>query len=444
MKRMECPTPPWIAVLACVLGFLLDVAAYWPGHLSFDSAYAWWQAQGGTSSNIIPPIFVLALRVCAAIGAGPGPVFAFHALLFWAGLGLILTALQVRAGKAVLIAVLLGLAPVPWLLRAHLWTDVGLFCALVFATGALVRAQVRCRAGWLFAALPAIAYAALLRHNALAAILPFAVWWVVLLGRCVGWPVRRHVQAGGVLVFLVALMLLAHALERRVEWRVAMWPSLAQFDLAGMSVRTDRMLLPDFMIGQGLDVDELRTAFRPWSNLPMLTNTRHGMRAPFLGSDMHDEHEVLRAAWLSAIVNHPDAWLAHRLEFTRSLFGTHPREWPPTLIYADVPVGYRDDPPIPHNSSALHDALMKAVSHLRDTAVLAAWPYLLAGLLALPVAWRRRGSTSGQTGLILLASAWLYAVPLMALAPSAELRYLGWPCVASLLAVACVLVPRRE
>jgi hypothetical protein len=43
---------------------------------------------------------------------------------------------------------------------------------------------------------------------------------------------------------------------------------------------------------------------------------------------------------------------------------------------------------------------------------------------------------------VLLTSAWLYLGPLLVLAP-AELRYLGWCCLASVVAAAVVaLVPR--
>jgi len=81
---------------------------------------------------------------------------------------------------------------------------------------------------------------------------------------------------------------------------------------------------------------------------------------------------------------------------------------------------------------------------LRATPALAAWPYLLAGLLAAPLAWRRRYELSGRVALVAIASAWLLALPLFALAPSAELRYLGWSCVASVFALASVTAGSKE
>jgi peptidoglycan/LPS O-acetylase OafA/YrhL len=86
---------------------------------------------------------------------------------------------------------------------------------------------------------------------------------------------------------------------------------------------------------------------------------------------------------------------------------------------------------------------MRVADAWRATALLAAWPCLAAGLLLAPRAWRCRRQPAGCTALLLLASAWLYALPLALLAPAAELRYLGWPCVASLAAFVIALAGGR-
>ena len=82
---------------------------------------------------------------------------------------------------------------------------------------------------------------------------------------------------------------------------------------------------------------------------------------------------------------------------------------------------------------------MRAAAWLCGTRVLAGWPYLLIGLIAAPAAWRRRGELAGVVALTALASAWLYLVPLIPLV-AAELRYLGWCCLASVIAAAVVLL----
>src|SRR5690606_8010872 len=153
----------WLLALA---GLALDVVAWWPGQMSFDSAYAWWQARGGETSTLVPPAFVLAWRACLALVDGPGAMFALQSALFWCGLALLARALAGTAMATAGLFALVGLAPVVLVLRGHVWTDVALFSALTFATGALARAGAGAHRAWLVPALLALAWAGLLRHNA--------------------------------------------------------------------------------------------------------------------------------------------------------------------------------------------------------------------------------------------------------------------------------------
>lgn len=435
----------WLPLLLALAGFAFDLGAYWPGQMSFDSAYAWWQARGGATTDIVPPAFVLAWRACDALLDGPGLLFALHLALFWSGLALLAHGLRLRAAATLAMMLLVAFAPVPLLLRGHVWTDVGLFSALTFATGALACAQAgHRRRPWL--ALPALLYAGLLRHNALPALLPFALWTAWLALRDARGEVAPSRMRVGVLavVLLGGIVAASALLDRGVQRRVPVWTSLAQFDLAAVSIATERMRLPDFMIGPGLDVAELAAAFRGWSNVPMLQNTTHGMLDPLSAEYSAEQLARLRAAWIAAITDAPGAWLAHRWRLARALFGSKSAEWPRELVYVDDEVGYRDNPPVARNATRLHARVMRLAARLVDTPALAAWPCLLAGLVAAIAAWRRRREAAAAIALALLASTWLYALPLCALAPAAELRYLGWPCVASLLALACAAFAPRS
>lgn len=437
----KSPAPPWLPWLLALLGLAFDVAAYWPGQMSFDSAYAWWQARGGATTDIAPPMFVLLWRFLEPFSSGPGALFVVHAALFWCGLALLFGAFRPGAAALVVAMGVVAFAPVPLLLRGHVWTDVGLFSALTFATGALATTCLRGRRAWLFAVVPVLLYATALRHNALPAVLPFAVAVAVMAVRDA--PPSRWRMPVCALALVIALVAMTHAINATVQRRVPLWPMLAQWDLAALSIATDRMLLPHFMIGPGLDVPELAGAFREWSTTPMLQNTRHGMRDPLSDDFSAQQLTELRDAWLDAIADSPRAWLAHRWRLTRALFGSHAADWPRELVYVDDEVGYRDNPPVQRNDGALHRGLMRAAASLIATPLLAAWPYLVLGLIALAAEWRRGRSSRLAIVGGLVASAWLYALPLPFITASAELRYLGWPCVASVLAACCAwLMPR--
>jgi hypothetical protein len=434
-SAMMAATVPW---LVAIVGFAFDIAAFWPGQMSFDSAYAWWQARGGETTDIAPPMLIFIWRLCDALLEGPGLVFALHLALFWSGLALLASAFRLNAVRSTMLMLLAAFAPVPWLLRGHVWTDVALFSALLFAVGALARAQATRRRRWILAAVPALIYATAVRHNALPAVLPLVVWLAWL---ATGPDSRLRFVAA--IVSVCAILVAGTALiNADVQRRVPLWPAAAEWDLAAISVATGEMLLPPFMIGPGLDVPELAAAFRDWSITPMLANTQHGMRDPFMGEYAPEQLAELRSAWLDAIRAHPRAWLAHHGRRAGALIGVHDPSWPRDLIYVDDAFQYRDNPPVARNTSALHRALMRAAAWLGTTPALAGWPYLLVGLFAAPSAWRRRRDLAGIAAGVMLTSTWLYLAPLIVLVP-AELRYLGWCCLASIVAAAIVwLVPR--
>lgn len=432
----------WLPWLFAVAGFAFDVAAFGPGQVSFDSAYAWWQARGGETSDLVPPALIMLWRACEAIHSGPVLVFAVHLALFWSGLAAFAHALRLRPLTAAAAMALVAFAPVPWLLRAHVWTDVGLFSALVAASGVLASVQAGARRRWLWLALPPMFYAAALRHNALPALLPFACGfaWLALPADT---PRRPLTVAALALGLLAAMLASNQLLSQSVQRRVPMWPSLAQFDLVAVSIATHRLLLPPATYAPGLTVDELARTFRPWSNTPMYAGLDHPLQQPFSIEPGSAAGRALRQAWIDAILAHPGAWLAHRWRLTRALFGTQAADWPHELTYVAAPVAYRDNPPIARNGTALHAGLMRAADALVATPWLAAWPYTALGLALAWPAWRRRRTRGGAAAVTLLASAALLAAPLPLVAPAAELRYLGWSCVATLLALIALLAGSR-
>lgn len=418
---------PWL-LAAC--GFAFDLAAAWPGRMSFDSAYAWWQARGGEMLDVVPPGFTLAWRATLVFVDGPQAMFALQLGLFWSGLALLAQALAASRARVIALIGCAGAAPLVVLLRGQVWTDVAVLSALTCASGLLAFAHARDRRGFAWCALFVLLYAGAMRHNALPALIPFALWWA----RLVAGAGRVRLVACALAV-LVASLGIGHLLARAAVRHIPLWPVTAQHDLAALSIADGRMHLPPFMTGPGLDVAELAGAFRFWSPLPLLTGTRHGVRSPLDPPLSEAELASLRTAWLETVRANPAHWLAHRARLAGALFGTHAADWPAELVYAEGEYAYRDNPPLAANDGATARALMRWAHTHVATAWLAAWPYLLAGLCALPFAWCRRRRVDGFAATILLASGWLYALPLLVAASSAETRYLAWPCIASVLAL---------
>ena len=380
-----------LLLLLAVAGFAIDVAAYYPGQMSFDSAYVWWQVRGGESSNLQSQLLVQVWRVCNSLVAGPGLIFVLQLLFFWGGLVLIALGLRLRPLAASALMLVVGLAPIAMILRAHVWTDVGMLGALLVVTGAMAMYSRTEQRAWLLLTLPVGFYALSLRHNALPALLPLAVFAVQrFLTR--GGRSPTFLRIGTVSALVLAVMFAGvQAINNRVDRHYPLWPAMAEFDLAALSIAGNQVLLPAFSIEDGMDVPDLTQAFRPWAVNALLTGTHHGIRDPYTPGWTESELAALRQAWFAAVAGHPIDYLAHRLAVSAALFGTHRRDWPRELIFVDAEVQFRDNPPVAANTGVLHRWIMQVAETLRDTPALAAWPYLLIGLVAAPFAWRPAG-----------------------------------------------------
>ncbi|HEX6833047.1 MAG TPA: hypothetical protein VF132_05890, partial [Rudaea sp.] len=277
-----------------------------------------------------------------------------------------------------------------------------------------------------------------LRHNALPAVVPIAVFIAMASKRG---PRRVWLGRGAALVVLLALA--AALLDRAVDERRSVFPATALWDLAAISIQTNTILLPPGTYGPALTVDDLAQAFDEFSNTSLFARTRAGLRQPFFAAD-DPLNAAVHAAWLDAILAHPGAYLRHRWRLTRALFGTRPRTWPHELVYVDGEIQYADNSPVAPNDGAIHGALVRGFENARDGWWFAAWPYLVLAIGAFAATWRRTCADPVPARVVLL-SGLLYAAPLPVVAPSAELRYLGWTCVAAILgAVLAFAAPRRS
>ena len=429
----ELAAPIAIAALAAAAYATL----FYPGAMGFDAAYQWWQARGGETSNIHGVLMTALWRISDAVSAGPALLFLLQLVLFWCGLAAIAQALPVRFAVRLALPLFVAAAPVCFVLFSAIGSDALLMAVLCCCVAILLR--LRAHQVWMFAVLAALLLtAALLRKNALPAVLPLLF---VALQHC--WNLSVWRSAGIALLATFAMHGASLALDCSVERRVTVFPATALWDLAAISIDADDVLLPPATHGRGLDVADLRQAFLPYANTSLFARTHAGMMQPFLTED-DPLNGIIRDAWFAAIAAHPGAYLAHRWRVTQALFGSKPAEWPRELVYFDGVFQYRDNPPVVSNESAAHATAIVAFESVRHTAWFAAWPYLAMAVFAALLAWRRRSAPQAAVALATIASGLFYALPLPLIAPSAELRYLGWTCLAAVLGLALASTARRD
>jgi hypothetical protein len=425
---------PW---LAAALGLALTLWAFWPGYLSWDSAYQWWQARHGDIDPSHPPVMVRLWQVSRWVLPDPGGMLALQAALWWAALAAFSSALGGGAAMRALRVLGLGFWPPLFALLPHLWKDIwmiGLFTLAVACLAQDLRAQGR---RWRAAALLALALACAFRFNALPGALPLLAW--------IGWrefPMRRGAAALATLGGTALVWLVGTALNHVPGHRPAqLWPVLAMWDIAAVSIAQDRVLFPPEWVSEDLTVADLRRDFAPYVNVPSFESGQ--LRLNLYYDYTPEQFARLRRVWLELPLRHPRDYFAHRFEVTAYLLGLRQAAHPDGSVLQPGVVPFRDNPTLAANASRLHDLLQPRLSGAVDTPLFAPWPYVLlalALLLSAALPSRRRGLPALAAAVS--ASSLALALPLVLLAPSSDFRYLGW-CVMAALLAALLAWPRR-
>ncbi|MBK8284887.1 MAG: hypothetical protein IPK97_08315 [Ahniella sp.] len=416
---------PWF------LPALAIAALFWvthPGYLSFDSAVAFWSARQDRYVDISGVLLPKLWHWMLGFSEGTTGIRVLLGTLLSVGFGWLGSELwrTASASRRWVAALVLPLCPVFLIVAPHIWSDVLLLACLLWASASAASLNrvvgPKARAALVAILLLSCLAATLTRHNALLALPPILWWGLMPLVRSGFW---RTAACG----FVLALLALTAGTIRdhTVTTRLDTWAVTFLYDLQAVSIatRTDDSpsLIPPQLTGPGLKVAELRAAWHPYSATRLFSGTQSGVSDPTVAPLTPEQSSALRSAWI-LILDEPAYW-QQRWRLTEALWGTYREpmlrgqaEHPGQSVMADNPVLE-----VPQRAAApiwrtVVDKLFR---------VGAAAPVLYVGLAILSMlVWRPSGAR-----MALMASAFLYAAPYAWIAPSAELRYLLWPCVAA-------------
>jgi hypothetical protein len=403
-------------------------ALFWPGVPMYDTVAQYRQVLGGPVDDWHPPVMVRLWQLLHPLGAGPAPMFVSQVALYCAGFALIVAALvRNRRWAAAAATAVLAISPLLLGWQMAVLKDTQMLGALVAATGIVAHYRLADRsitiaAGALVALL--IAYATLVRANALFATVPLAVLLLPTNKRPV---ISVAIALAGFAAVLALTPLVNHNVLGAEPSGVAKSEPL--FDLAAIAVATPATAPSPFTPAERTQITE-----------------RHCVRAFFwdpLGdpagcSDATDPlleqpEGKLYLELAQAAAAHPLAYAAHRLAHWNST-----ERW---LVPPGLPESGPPDEAEP-NDIGLGGPHSDAVTAWQDAAAFEAgtplgWPILwtVIGLLLVPAAWRRRSEPSAGVALALLASALTLEASFLVISIASDLRYHLWPMVASALAL---------
>ena len=409
----------FLGVILVALLTLLALLFHLPGRVSPDSLSQLAQARAQVFSDAHPPVMALVWRPLDALSPGPIGMVALNIAATCLGYALIARALT-GPGTARFVAAFAALLffPTTFFLLGVAWKDLAQHAAFVLATGLVMttegrrrRTQILCLAA---AALVAW-YGIGVRHNAIFAFFPLAVWAVWRETSATGRLWVRGATAVGAGAALVIALFLSHGVLGsflRVE-KAHFWQNLAAYDLVGISVHTDQDLVPDELY-PGATLAKMERHYLPYSMLGITMESGF-----YQNTTDPDRLKRLRSAWIGAIARHPTAYARHRTGMLMACLGLTSFPWVPVYPEgaAAPEVGPLTDP------RAGSVALMKQVDEKAPhSAGYRPWvhlAYVLAAALVVIVAAPR----FALLALVAAAAALANTVSLWLLSPSPDFRY---------------------
>ncbi|MGB7759185.1 MAG: hypothetical protein WBL61_05105 [Bryobacteraceae bacterium] len=313
--------------LAC---FLLTLAVYYPGYMSFDSIYQLQGAREGVTDNWNPPMMAYVWRVLDRIVPGPGGMLIVNAGLFWFALGAIAAAISRSNAIRAAVLIFCGFLPPIFGLIGTIWKDVGMHSFLLTALAFSLHARKRGSPWLLVWSTGFIWLAGTYRYNAFVATLPlifmntaiavpllrarYPLQTAALARLCPGWV---WVVGGTAAVCMILSATISLVDNCGVE-DSQLWRDTMIHDLVGMSVHQSANLLPEEVTRKShVTIEDLKkiyvghhiaSIFKPAA--------RKALGSPDPTStaviDAHIDGKVILKTWLIAVLKHPGSYLWHR------------------------------------------------------------------------------------------------------------------------------------
>lgn len=424
-------TRVWLPLVPTVFGYALTLFVFYPGIMNYDARYVYLDSLKGFYGDWQSPVMTWLWRMIDPLAPGSASMFLVITATYWLGIGMLAMSIRRRSLALAIALPLLALAPPLFALLGVIWRDV-LMASVWLLTAALVFASTtwpaRPRLAAQLLALVLIVFGVLIRPNVIAAA-PLLITYAL-------WPLRFHWKRAALLyvplaVGLYAIMQIVYygALDASRQHPLH---SIAVFDLGGITYFSGENAFP--VNWQPAELEALRSRCYDAAYWNVYWNGD----CKFVMARLEDEQGIfgtpaLTRAWTSAVLAHPAAYLQHRFAFFHTfLFGQHLAMWSEDIDRAPAMV-FQDRPTF---------TMLKAVHDwLQPTPLFRICAWLLASLLLLIPAWRRRATPEGAFLWGVCGSAALYALSYLPLGVASEFRYVYWTVLASVVGLIVSRLP---
>lgn len=435
---------PWYAAF---LGIGLTLLLFYPGYMSMDSAYQWWQARHASYDPVHPPLMSMIWHFCDQIVSGPGGMFILQIVLIWTALAAFASALKLSLWQKFLLVLLLGFWPPLFGLSLHIWKDLWTMQAFAWAVAFLVMDLKTASKKFRVLALLSLCFACVFRLNAITGVLPFVFW--IAHRESDNSAARKSLLWKSSVTLVLAVLVFAFSklpnLDSRVKENDTLWSVVTLWDASAVSLSEGKLIIPEELKDPSLSLQDLQLHFNDYTNTTIYETgkLKHGFDGPY---SPEQKKALVHLAW-SLPAEHSDAYFRHRFRLAELLYGWDQKGLPDGQVLMPDAVHYGDNPPVLSSPSPYRQLALSLLQSWIDTPLFAGWIYLaIAMLLAGGIFLRNKSATSGLVVTVAVSSL-AYALPLALVSGSAEFRYLAWPVLACLMSLAllfCAWRPFKE
>jgi hypothetical protein len=454
----------WMAAFVLTLGAStwIAFASSFPGIYTPDSLKQLSQVLTGSYTDWHPPLMAWWWRMLYRATGAAWSLLAFHHLALAAGLSVLGVLLaRNRCAWLMLPLALVPLSPVVVNFSGAMWKDVG--CAVALSVTGATAAWPRRRGTSEIVRWAVVLgfglYAVGVRWNALPAVLPIfvlAAWNGASPTRPLG--LVRMAGIAGALTIACAVSLPAityRVLRAQPEYIAGFMHAM---DLAAILERTGDDRIPAFTRTApdvtARQIAETSRYAENWGSAGFLFWPYEG-HAPLLRVPRNDEEAAaLGRAWREGVAAHPQAYLRHRVRYMEKLLRigeAHPYFQyilPPgpidfaKLASGDATQRRMGDLLVREHALAVPGAplakriTLAIIAPPAELPIFLGWPWLgsAAAITGAAVALRRRAPVLARASGAFAASAILFALSYLPVAPVSDFRFLYWTVLGTTLA----------
>jgi len=454
-------------IVAVGIGFFIfTLFTFYPGYMSHDSYAQYVQVKSGDIFNHHPPIIVYLWKVLDKIIEGGGGIFTLFSAVYWIAIILIAYSLGTTLWQKIGIMLFLGFFPPHFIMIAQVMKDAGVLASFLFAVAMILFYLRKPRILWLALAFMMLIFTSCARHNSFLAVIPllyFISHLFIIHPIVASWINTKYLLIAKIsmtVILTIFIQLVIYYVNVVNVKSVALWPSLAVWDIAAVSVMSGEMLLPEYTLtDKHMDITRVKEIFSEVTNTslcaqnPSKKNREVLCRESFrfrAGDGLKTEVlPQLFRDWLYIISHNFRFYVKHRIRITEYMLGiktkaeimpfnttTLTNEQFKNASFKELGVK------VIINDSSLNKNVVNILYKIKDTVFFRAWFFLMILIIAALYNFRKTTKTLyTKLSTCLAISGVFYVAPLVVLSASLDFRYSILLVTSSLLMLLLEIAP---